>query len=71
MIAEECELFGLGDLSPFSPLMKKSSVSNFEILGAPIGDLIFCAKFVAHNDLQQGRMQDFGEGGGGGGWGPT
>ena len=29
--------------------MKKSSVSNFEILGAPIGDLIFCAKrFGAH-----------------------
>ena len=28
--------------------MKKSSVPNFEILGAPIGDIIFCAKFFAH-----------------------
>ena len=42
--AGKCELFGLGDLSSFSPLMKKSSVPNFEILGAPIGDVIFCAK---------------------------
>ena len=42
--AKKCELFGLGELSSFSPLMKKSSVPNFEILGG----LIFCAKFVAH-----------------------
>ena len=46
--AGKCELFGLGDLSSFSPLMKKSSVPNFEVLGAPIGDLIFCAKCFAH-----------------------
>ena len=46
--AGKCELFGLGDLSSFSPQMKKSSVPNFEILGAPIGDIIFCAKFFAH-----------------------
>ena len=29
-------------------MMKKCSVPNFEIRRAPIGDIIFCAKFVAH-----------------------
>ena len=27
--------------------MKQSNVPHFEILGAPIGDLVFCAKYVA------------------------
>ena len=27
--------------------MKKSTSPHFEILGAPIGDIIFCSKFVA------------------------
>ncbi|KAL5499483.1 hypothetical protein EMCRGX_G010909 [Ephydatia muelleri] len=43
----KCELFGCGDLSSFPPEMKVSRVPNLVILGAPIGDLIFCAKFVA------------------------
>ena len=43
----KCELFGCGDLSSFPPEMKVSQVPNLVILGAPIGDLIFCAKFVA------------------------
>eukprot|EP00731_Ephydatia_muelleri_P015149 Em0008g869a len=42
----KCELFGCGDLSSFPPEMKVSRVPNLVILGAPIGDLIFCAKFV-------------------------
>ncbi|KAL5515136.1 hypothetical protein EMCRGX_G000261 [Ephydatia muelleri] len=39
----KCELFGHGDLSSFPPEMKVSQVPNLEILGAPIGDPIFCA----------------------------
>ena len=27
--------------------MKKSNVPHFEILGSPIGDAIFCAKYVS------------------------
>ena len=50
--AGKCELFGLGDLSSFSPLMKKSIVPNFEILGAPIGGINFCAKFFLHTNMQ-------------------
>ena len=37
----KCELFGHGDLSSFPPEMK------VKILGAPIGDPVFCAKFLA------------------------
>eukprot|EP00731_Ephydatia_muelleri_P033594 Em0033g10a len=43
----KCELFRHGDLSSFPPEMKVSRVPNLEILGAPIGDPIFCAKFLA------------------------
>ena len=28
--------------------MKRSNTPNMEILGAPIGDILFCAKFVAN-----------------------
>ena len=37
----KCELFGHGDLSSFHPEMK------VKILGAPIGDPVFCAKFLS------------------------
>ena len=43
----KCELFGLADLNSFPIEMKRSNVPHLEILGAPIGDLIFCAKIVA------------------------
>ena len=43
----KCELFSRGDLSSFPIEMKRSNVPRLEILGAPIGDLIFCAKIVA------------------------
>ena len=43
----KCELYSLSDLSTFPGEMKQSNVPHFEILGAPIGDLVFCAKFVA------------------------
>ena len=43
----KCELNGDCDLQPFPSEMKKCNAFNFEILGAPIGDTIFCAKFIA------------------------
>ena len=42
----KCELFSASDLSLFPIEMKKSNVPHFEILGAPIGDMV-CAKYVA------------------------
>ena len=43
----KCELFSLSDLSMFPSGTKKSNVPHFEILGSPIGDAIFCAKYVS------------------------
>ena len=37
------KLLSLCDLSLFPPDMKKSTSRHFEILGAPIGDIIFCS----------------------------
>ena len=45
--SSKCELYGDCDLQPFPSEMKKCKVFNFEILGAPIGDTIFCARFIA------------------------
>eukprot|EP00731_Ephydatia_muelleri_P026909 Em0018g1009a len=43
----KCELYSTGDLSIFPSEMKSSKVLNFEILGAPIGDFVFCVKFAS------------------------
>ena len=45
--SSKCELYGDCDLQPFPSEMKKCNAFNFEILGARIGDPIFCAKFIA------------------------
>ena len=42
--SSKCELYGDCDLQPFPSEM---NAFNFEILGAPIGDTNFCAKFIA------------------------
>ncbi|KAL5481611.1 hypothetical protein EMCRGX_G021806 [Ephydatia muelleri] len=52
----KCELFGHGDLSSFPPEMKVSRVPNLEILGAPIGDPIFCAKFLAQKRADAAKL---------------
>ncbi|KAL5481713.1 hypothetical protein EMCRGX_G021941 [Ephydatia muelleri] len=49
----KCELFGHGDLSFFPPEMKVSRVPN---LGAPIGDPIFCAKFLAQKHADAAKL---------------
>ena len=43
----KCELYSPCDLSLFPSDMKRSTSPHFEILGAPIGDILFCGKFVA------------------------
>ena len=44
----KCELFSKGNLNSFPVQMKRSNTPNLVLLGAPIGDLIFCAKFIAN-----------------------
>ena len=43
----KCELFSRTVLSEFPQEMKVSQEPNFKVLGAPIGDPIFCARFSA------------------------
>eukprot|EP00731_Ephydatia_muelleri_P005996 Em0003g244a len=52
----KCELFSLSDLSTFPDEMKRSNVPHFEILGAPIGDLVFCARFVAQKQSEASKL---------------
>ena len=52
----KCELFSSRDLSSFPEEMRRSNVPHFEILGAPIGDLVFCAKFVAQKQLEASKL---------------
>ena len=44
----KCEVFSTGNMYSFPPGMKRSNTTNMEVLGAPIGDILFCAKFVAN-----------------------
>ena len=44
---DKCELYSPCDLRLFPSDMKRFTSPHFEILGAPIGDIIFCGKFVA------------------------
>ena len=41
------ELFCNGDTSEFPPSMKSSHVPHLDLLGAPIGDYLFCGKYAA------------------------
>ena len=43
----KCELFSRGAIEGFPADIKVFHQPNFEILGAPIGDAIFCAKLLA------------------------
>ena len=43
----KCELFCKGDTSQFPPSMKSSHVPHLDLLGAPIGDYLFCRKYAA------------------------
>eukprot|EP00731_Ephydatia_muelleri_P000244 Em0001g244a len=52
----KCELFSSRDLSSFPEEMRRSNVPHFEILGAPIGDLVFCAKFVAQKQSEASKF---------------
>ena len=52
----KCELFSVHDLNMFPDEMKKSNVPHFDILGAPIGDFLFCAKYVAQKCMDAPKL---------------
>ena len=43
----KCELFCKSDVSMFPVALKVSTLPHFEVLGAPIGDYIYCTSFVS------------------------
>ena len=52
----KCELFSKEGLSCFPDEMKISNALNFEILGVPIGDPIFCAKPIAEKSAHASKF---------------
>eukprot|EP00731_Ephydatia_muelleri_P016405 Em0009g829a len=54
--ATKCELISQGSLEGFPADMKRQHDPNVEILGAPIGDVIFCAKFLAQKRAKAVRL---------------
>eukprot|EP00731_Ephydatia_muelleri_P034230 Em0051g22a len=54
--ATKCELNSQGSLEGFPADMKRQHDPNVEILGAPIGDVIFCAKFLAQKRAKAVRL---------------
>ena len=46
----------VNDLSRFPDEMKKPNVPHFDILGAPIGDYLFCAKYIAQKRTDASKM---------------
>eukprot|EP00731_Ephydatia_muelleri_P006120 Em0003g368a len=54
--ATKCELISQGCLEGFPADMKRQHDPNVEILGAPIGDVIFCAKFLAQKRAKAVRL---------------
>ena len=52
----KCELFSVNDLSRFPDERKKSNVPHFDILGAPIGNFLFCAKYIAQKHTDTSKL---------------
>ena len=52
----KCEVSSQGDLDGLLANRKRSHEPNFEILGALIGDVIFCAKFHAQKRAKAVRL---------------
>ena len=52
----KCELFSINDLSRFPDEMKESNVPQLDILGAPIGDYLFCAKYIAQKRTDASKL---------------
>ena len=52
----KCEVFSLNDPHSFPAAMKTSHLPHMVILGAPIGDYLFCATFIASKRLDAEKL---------------
>ena len=53
---EKCEVYSRNDITMFPSCIKSSNLPHFEILGAPIGDYLYCANFVSSKRQQAARL---------------
>ena len=52
----KCELYSRSNLEGLPVEIKRFNEPNMEILGAPVGDIIFCAKFMAQKRARAARL---------------
>ena len=52
----KCDLFSRNDLNSFPAAMKTAHLPHMVILGTPIGDYLFCAKFIASKRLDAVKL---------------
>ena len=52
----KCEVFSRNDVHSFPAAMKASHLPHMVILGAPIGDYLFCANFIASKHLDAVKL---------------
>ena len=52
----KCELYSRSNLEGLPVDIKRFNEPNMEILGAPVGDIIFCAKFMAQKQARAARL---------------
>ena len=52
----KCEVFCKGDTSEFPPSTKSSHVPHHVLLGAPIGDCLFCGNYAAPKRSEAMRL---------------
>ena len=52
----KCELYSRSNLEGLPVDIKRFNEPNMEILGAPVGDIIFCAKFMAQKRARAARL---------------
>ena len=52
----KCEVFSRNDPHSFPAAMKTSHLPHMVILGAPIGDYLFCANFIASKRLDAVKL---------------
>ena len=53
---EKCEVYSRNDITMLPSCIKSSNLPHFEILGAPIGDYLYCANFISSKRQQAARL---------------
>ena len=52
----KCELFSSKGNTSFPPAVKSSLLPNLDLLGAPVGDYLYCSKFIANKCDESSKL---------------